>query len=433
MSGGQGVIDFSSSLDYEWYNFFEGAPASIFAPGANRSAYRGHPASAATLNGYQMFGESLKCAIKVLADGQVLTIPHNKDAKLGFHITGGADMPRFELDLTLVCPGPQKEPFVFKAIWTAWGETLFDSNRTVHIPSESPSYGDTFTFSSRLERVKVTPKILTADQAEACDPKEGADGLVIEWTQQCSPYCFRFRVPESALAAFTQSQRAVLDTFRKLAQPNAGVRVLANRTGCFPQFWRFMTAMPVPTVPPFPLYDCRYDTVHQLLKPIAEIPPVDEHFVKARHARRVKGWVNQPPGFAPKFEILSINSTVPIRFINEREYEVVKTVGLLREAEFQKETMQRGFDHVYMMKLVPASTIHGSRDKRFDTCFYALLDVTPREGSFLFGLEQNSPIPETGTPVIISVKQGFRASSHPTQNSQPSEVDWRGQVVATPK
>jgi hypothetical protein len=46
---------------------------------------------------------------------------------------------------------------------------------------------------------------------------------------------------------------------------------------------------------------------------------------------REQGWMNNPPRFSTKEKTMSMHANAPLGLINEREYEVVKTIGLLRE------------------------------------------------------------------------------------------------------
>lgn len=71
-----------------------------------------------------------------------------------------------------------------------------------------------------------------------------------------------------------------------------------------------------------------------------------------------------------------MHSNAPLGFINEREYEVVKTIGLLREAQNQQINHVDVFNRSYTFDLYPVSTVHGVNEPAIDKYFYAMLGTS---------------------------------------------------------
>ena len=136
---------------------------------------------------------------------------------------------------------------------------------------------------------------------------------------------------------FTDAQKKALRIFRSLVNPETAIRVVLRAHARVIDRWRFMAAMPVPTPAPFPLYDCQYDITQEQFARIGNIPPLDQHDIETHHCLREKGWINRPPGFAAPKRLLSMHSPAPTTFINEREYEIIKTVRLTRNADYRRD------------------------------------------------------------------------------------------------
>ena len=97
------MIDYTRALDTTWYNSFQRAPDKVFE-NTNRSTFRGHPASAATLHGYETFGEEIKCGVYVKIKDNYVGIPYTSKTAVSFSIGGGAEIPHFCLKLCLQPP-----------------------------------------------------------------------------------------------------------------------------------------------------------------------------------------------------------------------------------------------------------------------------------------------------------------------------------------
>jgi hypothetical protein len=76
--------------------------------------------------------------------------------------------------------------------------------------------------------------------------------------------------------------------------------------------------------------------------------------------------MNNPPRFSTKEKTMSMHANAPLGFINEREYEVVKSIALLREAQYQQTNYVDVFNRSYTFDLYPVSTIHGVNEPAID-------------------------------------------------------------------
>lgn len=431
------LVNFSENINRAWYNAFQGAPASIFSPGQRA---RNHQASSPTLHAYQSFGDKEKCGVLIRINDQWVGIPFTPATELHFTIGGGAEIPYFCLTLRVKSPNAvdTSEIIVLKAIWTAWGEKGFQTDRPVNNPAQNPSTNESYTFSSRLGGVRIRHANLTSQNIKLCGGTEGSRAFYVEWTHYHPPYCYGFQISDRVMGSlgFSDTQRMAVQNFLALARPEGAVRVITQSQGHLFNFWRFMTAMPVPTPGPYPLYDCRYWIEQETFARIAEVPSLNHKDIEEHHCRHERGWVNRPPAFIIPKEMLSMHATAPTTFINEREYEVIKTVGLLREAYHQKDLMHSEFNRTYSFLLIPGSTLHGVYDGSFDDIFYTLLDaatqsVTHHSDSIS---EQALVYPEPGTPVRVIKRIASRVGSSAIASSSLSATqdkeEWVGVVIA---
>ena len=76
-----------------------------------------------------------------------------------------------------------------------------------------------------------------------------------------------------------------------------------------------MTAMPIPTPGPYPLYDCRYVVDKREFSRVKEIPELSHDAVKEHHRHREQGWMNNPPRFSTKEKTMSMHANAPLGFI----------------------------------------------------------------------------------------------------------------------
>lgn len=113
----------------------------------------------------------------VIKDAEV-GIAYSPDIILRFGIEGGAEIPHFYLTLRLRHPGANNEndrsnDLEFKAVWTAWGEKGYDTDRLVTTPGRLPPMGDLYTFSSRIQSVPVSLFALGVRDAAHCGGSAG--------------------------------------------------------------------------------------------------------------------------------------------------------------------------------------------------------------------------------------------------------------------
>ncbi|KAJ5774538.1 hypothetical protein N7457_009434 [Penicillium paradoxum] len=136
-------------------------------------------------------------------------------------------------------------------------------------------------------------------------------------------------------------------------------------------------------------------------------------------------------GFQENPELLTHTNAPFGVFLNEREYETIRMIGLLREADAQKETAITQFNNFYEFELFRASDVHNIKGKGLDEYFYGVIDakfiLRDREDAQEM-LEQAMPLPQPGTPVTIS-PQRPNASEEPRKDNKIKL--WQGVVVSS--
>lgn len=165
---------------------------------------------------------------------------------------------------------------------------------------------------------------------------------------------------------------------------------------------------------------------------IKAIPPVTDPTIKHHHRRRKFGWLSMADsGFQETPELLTHTNAPFTVFLNEREYEAIRMIGLLREADAQKETAITQFNNFYEVELFRASDVHNVKGNRLDEYFYGVIDaksiLRDREDAQEM-LEQAMPLPQPGTPVTISPKR-LKASEEPRKVNKNRL--WQGVVVSS--
>ena len=161
------------------------------------------------------------------------------------------------------------------------------------------------------------------------------------------------------------------------------------------------------------------------------IPPLSTHTIKVHLLRRKFGWSSKSEyRYADPYEILTHTPNPFTVFLNEREYEAIRMIGLLREAEAQKETYIAHFNRFYEFNLLRASDVLKSQNKDLDEYFYGVLDANLRARGVgdadQMWLEQDMPLPEPGTPVTISPFRPKGATCGIERNRL-----WHGHVVSS--
>ncbi|GJP87676.1 P-loop containing nucleoside triphosphate hydrolase protein [Aspergillus niger] len=416
------VIDFTGVVrdHLDWYNSYLPAPENLFR--LDRHAFRRYRESQHTVNDYQIFSTDMACYINVRREyeQEFQTIACTDHTRLRFSIRGGAELPHFCLELQLIDSNPGNKQRSFTIIWTAFGNKGFDVDRPVNRPNQNPRQGSIHTFSSRLQGVQFSWTTLSTGEAARCRGTPNADNYTITWSHSEVPYGMGFDLSVDALASFPSDQNQAVGIFRQLLSGDMQVRVITRARGNLLENWKFLAAMPMPTLGPFPLYDCRYISGGTWCR-IDTLPAISDEALINHIGVRQRGWMNNPPSFVTPAVLGNLIPAI-YHFINERHYEVIKTVGLLREAEYQRTTYCNTFNGSYTFSLYPLSTVHGVHTQGVDKYFYAILDVTTvRLPSDVF-VENESALPEPGTRVTVS-QQASDGNSKET---------WLGTVIKLP-
>ncbi|KAF3481353.1 uncharacterized protein GIQ15_04112 [Arthroderma uncinatum] len=427
-------INFTETLEPKWYNAFSGVDPSVF----NKTYAQGrkHRAWTISLQRYQDFQMELVCGLrcKRLATSENFQfISVSPDVGLKFSIRGGSDIPHFRLDMTLkkIATDPPCD-LVMSAIWTAFGEQGFKGNRQ---PTASPVQNTAYTFSSRLQNVKLSECILNKATATYCNGLEGEKGYFIEWTHSTAPYIIGFDIPKATIDAFSKSQKAAHYTFDRFRNAGMEVHIVTRVRQDLFDYWRHVTSMPDPTPGYYPNYDCRFVVEQRRFSPLNVPPPLEQSTIREQNQSRNRGWVNNPPGFAKPEVFISVNA--PLTFINERQYEVFKVTGLLREATHQQANYSRHFNRTYSFDLWPSAFIHSTLGKEFSQYFYALLDPSATLRPMDAAAEQSPSLPTPGIQVRVKVSGldtrcgGSQIVRTRTPFAPPNE--WTGVVIETPK
>ncbi|PYI04107.1 hypothetical protein BO78DRAFT_409358 [Aspergillus sclerotiicarbonarius CBS 121057] len=396
------VVDFSPVVRRHlgWYNGFLPAPRNVL--NLDRDKFRRHRESRVTVHGYQTSYSDMFCYVDMKAENQpdfrTVSCPDNTTIK--FSIRGGAEIPHFCLVLEIT--GSENRRRAFTIIWTAFGDKGFDVDRPSYQLNHNPAeaQGVIHTFSSRLQGVKFLWTKLAANSAPKCRGTPNSDNYTIYWGHSEAPYSMGFDAPDTAMQCFSVHQRQAVDSFRQLLSSDLQIRVVTRARGDLMENWRFFAAMPSPTPGPYPLYDCRYVPGGSWCR-MKTLPGIDDVAIVNHFGIRERGWMNNPPSWArpPRLGMLC---PAKLQFINEREYEVIKTIGLLREVEYQRTAYCDKFNRGYRFSLHPASLVHGVETEGVEQYFYAILDVTPVELPSDSFVENDSALPEPGTQVTVT-------------------------------
>ncbi|KAK2777034.1 hypothetical protein FQN52_003261, partial [Onygenales sp. PD_12] len=374
---------------------------------------------------------------KIEANSKESRIVCGKRHTVFFEVGGGAEMPQFTLVLRLqplnVEDDDHSQDIRLTAVWTAFGEAGTNTYRTVHRPDVDPDPNINYTFSSRLHNVTFKQLTHSKETAKDCDAKEGNNGWGIWWSHTHPPYCLGFRFPLEAMQ-FSPQQSEAVKAFRRLSSADMEMMVATQRQGNLADRWRFMAAMPVPTPGLFPYYDCRWAGEHNRFANITDIPLLTDNTIRIHHGLQETGWMNNPPAFSTPFKIVSMGEKAPLTFLNEREYEIFKTVGLLREAQWQKDNKDRVYDQEYQFNLIPADQVHRSGDSSMEDFYYALIDASPKIAVQDSESEHDLTLPPPGTQLEVDTGRP-RHQAMAGRGPAPSRDDhrWKGFVVATPK
>ncbi|KAL4805894.1 P-loop containing nucleoside triphosphate hydrolase protein [Aspergillus unguis] len=313
----------------------------------------------------QSHGTDLECGVILYPSGQTFeTIATTADASLRFGIRGGAEMPHFQLSLTV--PGV----VVFTAIWTAYAETGNHQQREITDLQGSPRIYQRYDFSDRLRNVAMIPQILHEHHAKTCSGIPGTEGWSISWRHRYEPYCFNFDIAAEGLRHLTAEQRGKVDAFRKLRLRDVDVQVFTNQKGDLLPCWKLMTAMPVPTPPPFPFHGSQFGFGPTMLGQMGCVISLEENSTVQNHYRIPR---QRTDG---KTHIGDINQQAPCMFVNEKHYEVLKLVGLAREEhQLSTKARQRSQSQTYSFRIDPLSSIHKDWESPPCELYYCIVDL----------------------------------------------------------
>lgn len=211
--------------------------------------------------------------------------------------------------------------------------------------TETPADGQEFTFSASVARAKVAKISLDDLKASACCGTPRTKAYMVQWVSYIQPgAAVGLNLPPSKLTnLFSEPQIRTLRAFMGLQKTNILVQAVTRiQLPSFEQAWSSMTAMPHPTLAPYPFYSCVYVEAAKVFRAITQIPAVEDVTIKHHHQHREHGWLSMGDGgFDNKPNIFHQIPSPFTFFINEREYEVTRMIGILREAEASKQNATR--------------------------------------------------------------------------------------------
>ncbi|KAJ5805202.1 hypothetical protein N7474_011089 [Penicillium riverlandense] len=382
----------------QWYNAHTGVDSNTHRKKGR--IIRGFRANQLSLHTYQSAFERFRCGVLFKAHGLTSfeKIASIQNAHLEFSMRGGAEIPHFHLDLVLKV----RDDFTprLTMVWTAWDG---ESNWNERDPASNVDTRKPLTFSARLSKVEISKILLDQEKAALCRGKKENEAYTITWTWKNGPHCLNHDLPTHALESLDGEQRKMVEKFHELGQRGHSIRVITTGRSHLSESWNAFSAMPNPTPPPYPYYNCSYILAGDKFSVMDDIPEVSDKIIEMHHRKRRVGWPNAPSGdmmYEPRMELLCFTTYAPLTFVNEREYEVLKMIGLLREAAAEGVVYVSQFNRRYKFNLhpIPGSSAQqgGSSD-----WYYAALEVNTLHNENI-NLEQILPLPEPGTPVEIN-------------------------------
>ena len=131
----------------------------------------------------------------------------------------------------------------------------------------------------------------------------------------------------------------------------------------------------------------------------------------AMFRRRTGNWIKQPPGFAVPSAAVSMPA--PIRYLDEREYDVFKTGDVLRDVQYEEMTSTgASFNGKYDFDFQPLVTGEVASDRSY----VVVLQVRSTSGACIPPLEAN-------THVNLNVQLGAKDTA---------KVSFSGKVISSP-
>lgn len=393
--------------------------------------------------------------------------PRPNGWSLEFSIPGGSDVPRFVVHLSLVS---QPRSVTMTAIFPAWSphSTIFNNKLNAPIRGgaalQMPNLKDlnqVFKYSDSLDNVCFSTVRPQKDIANMFKLDENAEYYQITWLSYVQPICINFNADISQL---NEEQQAQANTFRKLKRNANSIRVIVQRIKT-PMGAKiaYFANMPNPTPPPWPRYGSKYQPQQNYLKQLTidDIPPLRGTNIGDMFAKRIvpANWPHKSPtdvtgyvGYA-NGRRNDVYVPVPIRgagnipavsragvtepisgkayFLNERDYEVVRLVGLTRDLHHAESEGANLFNKTYTFDLIPADA-SGPVGYSTNHDFYIFLNVHPntRHGD-IYG---DIPPPTPGTRVTITLDQQDveKAASAAARNPRKSQNQsgWRKAITA---
>ncbi|KAJ5885199.1 hypothetical protein N7495_009709 [Penicillium taxi] len=398
----------AGSQELSWYNAITPYPPGKFT-GKTLHGMRNQRAAEPSLNLFQRFSTDIVCAVKyTLPKEQQHTtfVSSSSGATLKFSIGGGTEIPHFQLQLQLRLTAKEKsKQCIFTIIWTAWNESRFESRRA---PTYTMSESSKFTFSDSLKDVTFVHTKLNERSAKACTGTAGSKAFEIGWTSHTLPSMMEgFNISNPELEKlFSKEQIQTFRNFQGLCRKDISLSVITrvNRD------------------------EMEQNRKAKMFSVMKAIPAITDRSIVAHHQSRLFGWQNMERGGfdREKSKLLQHMHTPFTTYINEREYETIQMIGLLREAEAQKKTVTAQFDQFYDFDLFRAADVHGSNDNGLDPYFYAVVEAKflakgagDTDAQQVF--EQDMPLPEPGTPLKFSI----------VKNEHDKNNIWEGIVVSS--
>ncbi|KAJ5800710.1 uncharacterized protein N7518_002778 [Penicillium psychrosexuale] len=412
-----------SESNLRWYNAYAPVDPNIYTQMRPKKLHASR-AGQVSLHRYQSGVDTYGCYLtfKVRDSTTPKIIASISNAPLEFSIRGGAEIPYLQLVLKLK---GEKVTNNLRMVWTAWDG---DGNLTNRVPTFNADTQFPITLSARLSSVTISKTILDNQTAKLCQGSEGAEGYVISWAWTKGPHCFDHMLPNSVLQSLDSGQRKSVHDFQELGRNGWSITVTTRARAHLLMDWNAFSAMPNPTPPPYPYYNCSYVKASDIFSVIDTIPSVSDEIIQIHHRKRQLGWQNAPLGdhkYEPEMQLLNFFLNAPLTFINEREYEAVKMIGLLRETAAQEEAYIHQFNRTYEFELIP---MPGSNTKQGEPSdyYYAVLEVMTIHNEDI-NLEQILPLPEPGTPVEIDPCETIS----PEMRGSSKSRKWVGKVISS--
>lgn len=410
----QGVIAVSDrmkagSYELQWYNKMPHFDTDFFK-GKKPREHRTRQHGTVTLNLFQRFTETIYCGLRASEreTDRIISLNSEKGMILSFVIGGGTEIPHFCLRLRLTTNDAKNPEHDCILLWSAWDAEESQSRRR---PKTTPLDGEEFTFSAALTKASIRKVKLTERSARACLGTVGGEGYEVQWTSNTLPQMTSgLDIPESEEAnLFAEPQLTAFRKFKDLHRDSLCFLVITRvRRPWIEENGRALTSMPCPTLAPYPFYGCNYVPRAQVFQAIKEIPPIDNITIHKHHQHREWGWLSRPDAGFEKKPNLYWQITDPFTFfINEREYEVLRMIAILRERDAAKDRSSQQWNGNYTFDIFQASHVHNFRERELDQYYYGFIEGAERmkgSGAVLEALEQDTPLPEPGTLISIKVQ-----------------------------